>query len=1271
MADTSARLVPNCKVSVDGSPLDPPVQASLVRLSVDLDADLFSQTTLLFADPQMKLIGGDTFACGAAISVRIGYGAKLETIFDGEVVRLEPQFRKDQPISLVVVCQESMHRLALSQSTRSLNDVDVSDVVTQIAQDHGFSSEAPSGTKQHILQGNISNATMLRRLGHRLGLRVRVEGKKLIMGPPPSTDAIPLVMSDGIQKVKVKLKSGGQVSEIAVHGWDPKTKKEVVGKAKPQGEVGKGGKDYGGSTSIADSSGDNLPSDQASAEAMAKGRMTRLNEGFIKSQIEMIGDGRMTPGQKVDLDKMGPGIDGTWRIERAHHDFSRRGYFVKMEAVRVSAKKPAPPAAPAKKGDKPKQEKDKRLSRPRWKRRVDGQDDFADMAVEATKELEGKSVKFILETRVDGSWKEVATANGSVSSGTATASKKLEKLDTSAFTNPKWTAAKDSEHKSKDSGEVSMTAKAKDGIEVRVILEQQVGRGWEKVQQKSSSVKGGEVKATFTLAHPNESESGKDDSKLLKIPQWNQHPVTHGSSGSLQIRAPGLPDGRAVQFDVEQMGAEGIWKLVRTVQGAIDRGTAGVSLPDMRHPAHNEQPAHADVLTKPTWDAKTLVHGGTGKFSVQAEGLDGRVVAFIVERNDAGKWTQLIRATGKVSGGKAEASASFAHPTALTNVTAKPAARPKLGNPRWDAEKVAHNDSIIATIDATNLEGATIEFVAERHDHGGWVEAGRGQGVVKNGKASASIDVSHPTADTESPDAPDDGIAPKLVNPRWESASAAHGDSLTAIIDAEGLEGALVEFIAERLETGGWVEAGRANGAVSRGQATGSIAIQHPGGDNDQRKMRFSTQVLTNPKEPLSSPVPVKYDPKTGKATASTGGHFEGRQVRFIYEKKTALGWTVVKEVTANVSKALATAQLPTTAPKGTLTAPKWASNRLVHGDAAQCTVTAANLNGKKVKFVVERQQDDGTWIGVGAAIATVSNNKASATVPVSHPKSGESDAAAMAHLRFQVAPLDQSETRVRAQLLPDLAPRSLRFRAAVLDDPNEAEAELKTSFDPKTGIASAQVGGAGNPSVRFALQQKGVAGWATVATATGRSAGGKAQVSLPIHHTAGAKLVNPRWAQTALVHGDQANMVVDGKGLDGQRVKFFVEELVDGKWSEAGNSLAFVVGGQAKGSVAVMHKPGAAVHLNTLRFRAVLDAPELRVRGEMAADLDPKRLRFRSELIPDHTKQKLRFKAQPIPDLLPKKIRFRGELPVPQDPALTRLRCTVSGADEVKTGSA
>ena len=1374
MADTSARVVPNCKVMVDGSPLDPPVQASLVRLSIDLDADLFAQTTLLFSDPQMKLIGGDTFACGAALKIKLGYGANLEQLFDGEVVRLEPQFRKDQPIALMVVCQEPMHRLALSQSTRSLNDVDVSEVVKQIAQEHGFSSDAPSGTKQHIMQGNISNATMLRRLGTRLGMRVRVEGKKLIMGPPPSTDPIPLLMKDGIRKVKVKLKSAGQVSEISVHGWDPKNKQEVVGKAKPQGEIGKGGTDYGDSAAIADSSGDNLPPDQATAEAMAKGRMTKLNEGYIKSQTDMIGDARMVPGQQVSFDKMGPGIDGTWRIERAMHDFSKRGYFVKMEAVRISAKKPAPPAPPKTKQEV-KQDTDGRLMRPRWKRRADTNNDIADMAVDASKSLEGKSVKFVLETRVDGTWKQVAEAQGTVSSGTATATANLDKLDTSDFTNPKWTAAKDSQHTHGDSGEVSMTAKAKDGIEVRVILEQQVGKGWERVAQKISSVKGGEVKAAFTLEHPFAEEAGKPTNKLLKIPSWSNHPQVHGGAGSVQVRAPGLPYGRQVQFEMEMQGADGKWTLVRSVQGKIDRGSAAISLPDVRHPALNQQPAHADVLKNPTWAKGDLSHGDAGTFSVEAPDLDGRVVAFIVERNDNGTWTQLVRTMATVASGKASATAKIAHPTALTHKPDLSKTKSQLSSPRWSTLKTAHGEEVEAIINAVGLEGATVEFVAERKEAGGWVEAGRGRGVVKSGKASASISVSHPRTDAPATPAPASGpqVKPKLANPRWDDAQLTHGDQATALIDAEGLEGATIQFIAERLEQGGWVEAGRGTGVVSGGKASSALQISHPGTDASPRKLRFRTHVLHNPDDALDAPLAAKYDPKTGKVTAATGGDHDGRTVRFILERRKPTGWLTVATSTARAANGTAAGKLPTApVPGGKLASPRWTTTKVAHGDEAQLEIDAKGLDGQRVKFVLERL-DGQSWVGVGAAIAKVSGGKAKATVPVSHPQGHDLSAAALppkllrprwdsshfehgdvataiidtqglegatiefiaehaegnswveagraqgvskggkasavlqlkhpgtdaslrkfrfratilhnpnpppgkvpepAKLRFQATLLDQVETRARAELLPDLDPRHLRFRANVVDNPKDAEPPaIPVTYDPKTGAASGTVAGANdNRMVRFILEEKNPSSWHQLAAVTARVVKGVAQVKLPVHHKANAALGSPRWADPTLQHGDTAELMVSAKGLDGHRVKFTVERFDGSSWSDAGNTLAPVKGGVAKGSVTVTHPAGSALSKSKLRFRAELaDPPQTRVRAEMLPDIDPRRLRFRAELVPDHTKQKLRFVAKPVPDLLPKKIRFRGELPVPQDPALTRMRVSVvgGGADDAQTG--
>ena len=43
----------------------------------------------------------------------------------------------------------------------------------------------------------------------------------------------------------------GQVSEVAVHGYDPKIKKEFLGKAKGEGQIGEGAKKFGGSAPLA------------------------------------------------------------------------------------------------------------------------------------------------------------------------------------------------------------------------------------------------------------------------------------------------------------------------------------------------------------------------------------------------------------------------------------------------------------------------------------------------------------------------------------------------------------------------------------------------------------------------------------------------------------------------------------------------------------------------------------------------------------------------------------------------------------------------------------------------------------------------------------------------------------------------------------------------------------------------------------------------------------------------------------------------------------
>jgi len=338
----AVRYVPDCKVTVDGAELKPEDRAALSRAIVDLDVDLFAECALLFTDPDLRLICGNVFEAGKAVRVALGFGAKKGQVFEGEVVALEPQFRRDRPAALRVICFDRLHRLGLAHETRTYNNADASDVTTKIAQEHGLSAEAPKGTKAHALQNNVTDATFLRRIAQMEGNHVRVEGTKLVIGPPPNASRITLSPGVGLKSLRVKLRTEKNLGEVSVHGWDAQNKREIVGTVKHQPADSRVPK---GTGTLSLSGHDASPPDVATAEAMARGRIRKLSEGTVTVEGTMIGDPEAVPGAVLSLEDIGAGEDGTYRIEHARHEFNKHGYLVRFRGVRTGAK---PVPAPAK-----------------------------------------------------------------------------------------------------------------------------------------------------------------------------------------------------------------------------------------------------------------------------------------------------------------------------------------------------------------------------------------------------------------------------------------------------------------------------------------------------------------------------------------------------------------------------------------------------------------------------------------------------------------------------------------------------------------------------------------------------------------------------------------------------------------------------------------------------------------------------------------------------------------------------------------------------------
>jgi phage protein D len=177
----------------------------------------------------------------------------------------------------------------------------------------------------------------LKRLAQKAGQHLRIDGKKIVISAPAAAEPIELAPGDQILKMKVKLSTQSQVESVSVHGWDPKAKAEIVGTAQGEGDVGEGARTYGGGKTLS-VEGMHTPADQSTAEAMAKGRMRKLAEGFVTAEAQVTGDPRLLPGASVTCSKLGEQLDGTYRIEKAQHVFSKFGYRVNFNAVRTAKK---------------------------------------------------------------------------------------------------------------------------------------------------------------------------------------------------------------------------------------------------------------------------------------------------------------------------------------------------------------------------------------------------------------------------------------------------------------------------------------------------------------------------------------------------------------------------------------------------------------------------------------------------------------------------------------------------------------------------------------------------------------------------------------------------------------------------------------------------------------------------------------------------------------------------------------------------------------------
>ncbi len=332
----------------DGA-LDSEMQDDLLSVTIESSLHLPDTATLVLNDPQLKWVDHNKVMPGKQLKIKAESGAGPETIFEGELVELEPHF-EPEGMKLTVRAFDKMHRLTRGRFVKSYVDVKDSDIMKKIIGDAGLQAQVTetSVIHKHVLQANQSNFEFLRDRAAALGYFMYAEGDKIHCEPPPSAGvAVELQWHQNLSDFRPRLSTVGMVSEVNVRGWDPKNKQVITamqnqGQGAPKIGVGQSGSQLARAAHNINATylvNEPLPRDTAAATVLAKAVADRLIGHFVEADGTCGGDPKILAGQKVKISRVGTRFSGEYFITSATHIFQQAlGYITRFS---VSGQNPS------------------------------------------------------------------------------------------------------------------------------------------------------------------------------------------------------------------------------------------------------------------------------------------------------------------------------------------------------------------------------------------------------------------------------------------------------------------------------------------------------------------------------------------------------------------------------------------------------------------------------------------------------------------------------------------------------------------------------------------------------------------------------------------------------------------------------------------------------------------------------------------------------------------------------------------------------------------
>ena len=261
-------FAPSFRIDINNSRLAADVSKNIEQVSVvskPNTLDTFS-FTLANAYPALRWThspDADLFQEGNSVHISFGYVGGMQKFIEGEITTISPTFPQDGMPSVSIEGHSRLHWLQGDKKTRSFPNMSDKHIVEKIAQDVGLEAKAedPGVQYDYITQHNQTDLEFIQARADRIQFEVSVEGKTLFFRKAKSAGCKVFTLVWGnmqaalsydedtlpLKSFTPSMNTMHPVSDVYVRGYDPKTKKEIIGHAGAGDETPKmGGTQSGG-----------------------------------------------------------------------------------------------------------------------------------------------------------------------------------------------------------------------------------------------------------------------------------------------------------------------------------------------------------------------------------------------------------------------------------------------------------------------------------------------------------------------------------------------------------------------------------------------------------------------------------------------------------------------------------------------------------------------------------------------------------------------------------------------------------------------------------------------------------------------------------------------------------------------------------------------------------------------------------------------------------------------------------------------------------------